>query len=347
MGQPDDEVEESTATASHNHDPLAGSEKAQQPSSNTTLDYISTHGNMDGQARISHVFDSHNAPLDYGQQNVLSFDAMTPSAGFDFPTDLWFQGPSPSFSNILTTEPGPSTARPKPPSSTIYGASPYANCPLFHMIEDEGKSVAMAMGPISSFIQNRASWRQIQETCSKQWSNDVRSIPLIDEQTRDALVAITHITLSKASESACIRTMPLTFPPLQTVQCLFRSCLTRFARLYPIIHPLTFDIVADHERDGATYPIFLQNIMILGALLLCVKEGQAFAIELAYLVRQAMHDTMTQDVLTTNDVWMLSSTILITAVGAWSGNKVHVELAEAYRGSYTTVGSETLREIIH
>ena len=198
------------------------------------------------------------------------------------------------------------------------------------------------MDPICGFLQDRSSWRQIEDASAKQSKNDIRSSPKISHQTRDALVAITHLTISKAPESNSMRGIPLTFPPLETIQCLFRACLTRYARHYPFIHPRTFEETVDKGREGLTFPIFLQNIMVLGALLLPVKEGQAFANEMGYHIRQTMHETMTQDIMTTDDIWMLSSTILITAAGAWSGNKVHVELAEAYRGLYTVVSYSIL-----
>lgn len=332
------------STERHALYPSGSIETVQQTTSTTTLGYDLNHCVNGVTAANSHDLDSHSTTLSFPQHNISSArDGLIPSAEFDFPTDFWFQGLSPSFSNILATESSPTMERAEPTPSTIYGASPYASCPLFHVLETEDKtSPTKTMASICDLLQNRKSWKRIQELSARQSSNDVRSLPTVNEQTRDALVAITHITLSKHMESACVRNMPLSFPPLETVQSLFRSCFARFARLYPIIHPKTFETAAEMEREGVTYPIFLQNIMILGAMLLSVKEGQAFASELAYLVRKGMNDVMAQDVLTTDDVWMLSSTILITASGVWSGNKVHVELAEAYRGSYTTVSAEDL-----
>ncbi|KIV91966.1 hypothetical protein PV10_06451 [Exophiala mesophila] len=282
--------------------------------------------------------DLPTGSMDLSQTDLSSiFNGMTPSAGFDFPTDLWFQGSSPLSWNVLAMELSPETERSKVGPTTVYGASPYASCPLFHDLDDGKNSSAKSMLPTCNFLQDSCSWTQIQEASVRRSKNDIRSVPAINHQVRDALVAMTHITLFKTLETASVRTVPMTFPPLETMQCLFKSCWTGFARLYPVIHPKTFDTVAERGRTGVTFPIFLQNVMILGALLLPVKEGQAFANDLGYLVRQTMHETMTQDVLTTDDVWMLSSMIIVTVAGAWSGNKVHVELAEAYRGIYTVM----------
>lgn len=297
-------------------------------------DHEASQGHLLGASSL----DLSTASLGFSQPDISTIlNSMTPSADFDFPADLWFHEMSPLAWNVLATESSPGTGRPKVTPATIYGTSPYASCPLFHDLTESKSSAVKLMDPICGFLQDRSSWRQVEDASAKQSKNDIRSSPKISHQTRDALVAITHLTISKALESNSMRGIPLTFPPLETIQCLFRACLTRYARHYPFIHPRTFEETADKGREGLTFPIFLQNVMVLGALLLPVKEGQAFANEMGYHIRQIMHETMTQDIMTTDDIWMLSSTILITAAGAWSGNKVHVELAEAHRGLYTVV----------
>ena len=281
--------------------------------------------------------DSHDraSPFQWGDMS-LTFDTMSPSGGYDFPRDLWFPGDDLQSFESPGVSPLAGTEKTQAKSSGAYYINPYVNSPFVHRLDSKG--TPMRLKSICNFLKNQESWKQIAEVSARS-EGDKRVWPKVHDQTRDALVAMTHIILSKALEQEPLRRMTLSFPPLETIQCLFRSCFNRFVALYPIIHPSTFDVTIEDQDEGLAFPIFLQSIMIMGALVLPVQEARSFAMELALLTRRAMHDAVVKDALITDDVWMLSSTILITAFGAWSGNKKLTELAEGYRGSYTVVGS--------
>ncbi|KAK5195059.1 hypothetical protein LTR99_002702 [Exophiala xenobiotica] len=270
----------------------------------------------------------------------LGFEGINALADFEFPADLWLQDPSPAdVSNSPQTHFMPKEGPERPTRhSEPFGTNTHANSPLFHLL-DKNAAISLKINLICDFLNDEQCWMQICDASEKAWKNEKQPEPVINHHVRDSLVAITYFILSGRPEQVLPRTLSFRFPCVETIQCLFNSCFSRFLRMYPFVHPTSFSKHTQITQASITYPLFLQNIMIMGALLLPNKEARAFAIELAYITRRAMHDTVVRDELTTDDVWMLSATILITAFGAFSGNKKHTEIAEGYRGSYTVMFS--------
>jgi len=268
----------------------------------------------------------------------LGLDGMNALTDYEFPVDLWFNDLSPTdVFNLPQTNPLPEKVpEGSAKTSEPFGVNTYANSPLFHLL-DKNTAKSLEINLICDFLNDEECWKQVRDVSEKTRKNEMRIQPVIHHQIRDILLAITYFNLSGRPEQVLPRTLSFRFPCLETIQCLFDSCFSKFLRMYPFIHPTSFMQSMQPSRASITYPLFLQTIMIMGALLLPNKEARAFAIELGYITRRAMHDTVVRDELTTDDVWLLSATLVITAFGAWSGNKKHIEIAEGYRGSYTVV----------
>lgn len=215
--------------------------------------------------------------------------------------------------------------------------NPYANYPYVHQPK-QGPIVRVSL--ICDFLHDTTSWKRI---CELKQERHVRTTfnPVIAHGIRDTISARMHAMLSKALENDTLREIPHLFPPLETLQSLFHVYWTTFGTIYPIVHPSTFsEAIWASNQAYADIGLFLSTLMVLGSLMVPTQEARLFAVEMAFLIRNMINETMTRDENQLNDKWTVSAAILITVFSSWSGNKRHAELAEAFRGAFTTVGDK-------
>ncbi|KIW89555.1 uncharacterized protein Z519_09711 [Cladophialophora bantiana CBS 173.52] len=161
--------------------------------------------------------------------------------------------------------------------------------------------------------------------------------PVVADGLRDTVSSRIHVTVSKALDQDLVRKIPHLFPPLQTVQAIFAEYHRNLALQYPMVHPSTF-FESTWEEDEAYSDIglFFSTLMTFGCLTIPVQEARSFAIQLAFLIRNMINETMTRDENQINDIWTMSTALRVTVLSAWCGNERHAELAEAFRGTFST-----------
>ncbi|KAB5549531.1 hypothetical protein GE09DRAFT_1126787 [Coniochaeta sp. 2T2.1] len=212
--------------------------------------------------------------------------------------------------------------------------SPYANYPFIYHFKP-GRPIDLAV--ICEFLYPQPCWNRIKSLGSllepihlPQW--------VISGAVRDGISARVYGMLSRRLEQFHARTIPQSFPPLETIQVCFQAYQRNFAALYPIIHPSTFLESSRTNRDSYNDTgILFTAIMTLGCLGLPVQESRPFSIELAYLVRITINESAERDESNLANKWVLSAWVLMTIFSAWSGVKRHSELAEAFHGVFSTV----------
>ncbi|KAK5101050.1 hypothetical protein LTS08_004656 [Lithohypha guttulata] len=212
--------------------------------------------------------------------------------------------------------------------------TPYANHPFIYHFKT-GRPIDISI--ICSFLHPQPCWNQITSLGSflkvihpQQW--------VVSGAIRDGISARVYGMLSRRLEHSYSKTIPQSFPPLETIQVCFQAYQRNFAGLYPIIHPSTLSeswwTSKDAENDIG---ILFTAIMTLGCLGLPIQEPRQFAIELTYLIRIAINESAERDESNLEDKWVLSAWLLMTVFSAWSGVKRHSELAEAFHGVFSTV----------
>jgi hypothetical protein len=220
-------------------------------------------------------------------------------------------------------------------AALVNDRSPYDNYPMLHKPSGQGKALRISL--IYDFLRDPKSWDDIAEIGLAADNGHSSMIPIISESIRDTIMASVHFVLAKALDKESLGQIPYTFPSLDVVRSFFASYFSRFAPFYPIVHPSAFDINSSRHYNGSGMQLQMLTVLIIGALFTPVSDGQGFAVDLAAIIHQVLHDILLKDAWQTGDVWLTSTSILITAFGMWSGNRLQVELAEALRGSYTTV----------
>jgi hypothetical protein len=213
--------------------------------------------------------------------------------------------------------------------------SPYDNYPMLHKPNRQGKALRISL--IYDFLRDPKSWEDIAEIGFAADNGHFSMIPIVSESIRDTIMASVHFVLAKALDKESLGQIPYTFPSLNVVRSFFASYFSRFAPFYPIVHPSAFDINSSRHYNGSEMQLQMLTVLIIGALFTPVSDGQDFAVDLAAIIHQVLHEILLKDARQTGDVWLTSTSILITAFGMWSGNRLQMELAEALRGSYTTV----------
>jgi hypothetical protein len=211
----------------------------------------------------------------------------------------------------------------------------YDKYPQLYFPDEKGNPLRTSV--ICDFLKSQETWDKIkglEESINKKVASP---IPTIAEPLRDAIMATVHVVLAKVLRQEKMGRIPATFPPLQTVQTVFGAYFCRLADFYPILHSSVLEIDSRSQYNGAGRQLQLLSIFVSGALLIPVPQVQTFSIDLASIILQVLYDICLRDANQTRDIWLATSSVLITVFGIWSGNKRQMELAEALRGSYTTV----------
>lgn len=220
-------------------------------------------------------------------------------------------------------------------TSTDNTMDPYANWPHVHQVK---KGPIVQVIQICDFLHDAKSWNQI-NLLERTISRNKLLAPRIVDGIRDTVSARIHVMVSKALEQDLVRKIPHLFPPLETVQALFEEYQRKFGLLYPMVHPSTFsESTWAGDEPYSDIGLLFSAIITLGSVGVPVQESRLFAVQLAFLIRNMINETMTRDENQINDVWTMSTSLLITVFSAWCGNKRHAELAEAFRGTFSTVG---------
>ncbi|OQV03645.1 Fungal specific transcription factor domain-containing protein [Cladophialophora immunda] len=219
------------------------------------------------------------------------------------------------------------------PNGVDNTVDPYADWVHSHPLK-KGPTVEVIR--ICDFLHDSKSWAQI-HTFDGRSSLRQTLGPVVADGLRDTVSSRIHVMVSKALDQDLVRKIPHLFPPLQTVQAIFAECHRNLALLYPMVHPSTF-FESTWAKDEAYSDIglFFSTLMALGCLTIPVPEARSFAIQLAFLIRNMINETMTRDENQINDIWTMSTALLVTVLSAWCGNKRHAELAEAFRGTFST-----------
>lgn len=220
-------------------------------------------------------------------------------------------------------------------AALVNDRSPYDNYPMLHKPNGQYKPLQISL--IYDFLRDPKSWELISEISLAPDKGHSSIIPIVSESMRDAIMASVHFVLAKALDKELMGQIPHTFPSLGVVKSFFAAYLSCFAPFYPIVHPSAFDINSSRHYNGPGMQLQMLTVLIIGALFIPVSDGQNFAVDLATIIHQVLHEILLKDVRQTRDIWLTSTSILITAFGMWSGNRLQMELAEALRGSYTTV----------
>jgi hypothetical protein len=213
--------------------------------------------------------------------------------------------------------------------------SMYVNYPQLYQPDKRGNPLRTSV--IFQLIKHPEMWSKVDAVERSMDKSYINGAPKVSEALRDAIMATVHVILARVLDNERMGTIPSTFPPLQTVKIIFNAFFNRMAVFYPVIHPTAFEINSSAQYKGTRIQLQLLSMFASGALLTPVPEVQTFAVNLASIINQVLYDIFLRDANQTQDLWLTCTSVLITTFGIWSGNKRQMELAEALRGSYTTV----------
>ncbi|OAP60537.1 hypothetical protein AYL99_05539 [Fonsecaea erecta] len=210
---------------------------------------------------------------------------------------------------------------------------PYADWVHSHPLK-KGPTVEVIR--ICDFLHDSQSWAKINTLEGRPGLKQTMG-PVVADGLRDTVSSRIHVMVSKALDQDLVRKIPHLFPPLRTVQAIFSEYHRNLASLYPMVHPSTFfESTWGEDEAYSDIGLFFSTLMSLGCLTIPVQEARSFAIQLAFLIRNMINETMTRDENQINDIWTMSTALLVTVFSAWCGNKRHAELAEAFRGTFST-----------
>ncbi|OAL35150.1 hypothetical protein AYO20_05627 [Fonsecaea nubica] len=218
-------------------------------------------------------------------------------------------------------------------SSADSAVDPYADWVHSHPLK-KGPTVDVIR--ICDFLHDSKSWAQINTLEGRPGLKRTLG-PVVADGLRDTVSSRIHVMVSKALDQDLVRKIPHLFPPLQTVQGILAEYHRNLALLYPMVHPTTFlESTWGEDEAYSDIGLFFSTLMVLGCVTIPLAEARSFAIQLAFLIRNMINETMTRDENQINDIWTMSTALLVTVFSAWCGNKRHAELAEAFRGTFST-----------
>ena len=228
-------------------------------------------------------------------------------------------------------------ANSKTKSNAVGAVNPYANCPFVYSFRP---GPVIKVPKLIRFLQDQAIWKRLNNAISSDGLSE-SILPRVVEPVRDAIAAKIYTMLSKLIEKDTTRRIPHLFPPLKTIQCLLDTGHNTYCSLYRVVHPTAFaESSWDSDEPYADSGLFFTSLMALGCLLAPVEEARLFSAELSYLVRHNIVESAALDEAHLIDKWVITAWIMGMLYSAWSGIKRHMELAEAYQGTYSAVSSE-------
>lgn len=224
----------------------------------------------------------------------------------------------------------------KTKSNSVTTSSPYAQSPFIYSFR---AGPVIKIPKLIQFLQSQAIWKRLNFAFSS--NEPPESTPSrIVEPVRDAIVAKIYTMLSKLIEKDTSRKIPHLFPPLKTIQHLLDTSRKTLCPFYQVVHPTAWvESSWDSDEPYADSGLFFTSLMALGCMLAPVEEARSFSVELAYLVRYNIVENAALDEAHLIDKWVITAWIMNVVYNAWSGNKRHMELAEAYQGTFSAVCS--------
>lgn len=287
-------------------------------------------------------FFASGSPLPWDDMNV--FDESSPYFGQGFPQLFWRfeQDVSSGLVDNADLDPVEKGVTEKPansktnsnPMSTI---NPYANSPFLYSFR---AGPVIKVPKLIRFLQDQAIWKRVNITISSDESSE-STLSMIVEPVRDSIAAKIYTMLSRLIEKDSTRKIPHLFPPSKTIQYLLDTGQRTCCPFYQVVHPTAFaESSWDNDEPYADSGLFFTSLMALGCLLTPVEEARAFSAELAYLVRHNIVENAALDEAHLIDKWVVTAWIMNVVYSAWSGIKRHMELAEAYHGTFSAVCSE-------
>ncbi|KIW38761.1 uncharacterized protein PV06_09706 [Exophiala oligosperma] len=220
----------------------------------------------------------------------------------------------------------------KTKSNSVTTSSPYAQSPFIYSFR---AGPVIKIPKLIQFLQSQAIWKRLNFAFSS--NEPPESTPSrIVEPVRDAIVAKIYTMLSKLIEKDTSRKIPHLFPPLKTIQHLLDTSRKTLCPFYQVVHPTAWvESSWDSDEPYADSGLFFTSLMALGCMLAPVEEARSFSVELAYLVRYNIVENAALDEAHLIDKWVITAWIMNVVYNAWSGNKRHMELAEAYQGTFS------------
>ena len=276
--------------------------------------------------------------------NMNAFDENSPYFGPGYPQLFWrFEQDVSSglvdnaHQDLIMKDVTEKPTNSKTRSNPVGTINPYANCPFVYSFR---AGPVITVSRLIQFLQDQAIWQRLNNIVPSDELSDSTPSRIV-EPVRDAIAAKIYTMLSKLIEKDTTRIIPHLFPPLKTIQYLLDIGHKACCPFYQVVHPTAFaESSWDSDEPYADSGLFFTSLMALGCLLAPVEETRSFSAELSYLVRHNIVENAALDEAHLIDKWVITAWIIGMVYSAWSGIKRHMELAEAYQGTFSAVCSE-------
>lgn len=209
------------------------------------------------------------------------------------------------------------------------------------------KTAAIYLEGLAQTLRNQATWTawtsQLDDSSLDISTERMIATEPIVGWSREKLLAITQGFLHKAldihkADHAAREDTPsspdssrdafLMLPPPDVMQYFLRSYVVRYEPYYSSVSAARLDPNALMQGNNSRAASLLILLMVAsGASATATVEARYVASGLTEACRISLFDTIEKDVLQAREVLVLRSALLFTSLGAWSGDKWHMDVS--------------------